>query len=151
MLRDRRTIVTLVAMPLLLYPLLSVAFLQFAFLGKADADRGAKYVLGFASNIEAEVFFLRMARGATAQGAAARGGTAPELDVRIGTPDELDAKLRSGGLDLVVRVPKAERVAAGAANKAIDLKGRDWRFNCELIFLAGSPGGQGRWRSSNGS
>src|SRR6267143_369769 len=46
-LRDRRTIVTLVAMPLLLYPLLSVAFLQFAWLGKSDAERGMKYIVGF--------------------------------------------------------------------------------------------------------
>src|SRR5437870_4089330 len=55
-LRDRRTIVTLVAMPLLLYPLLSVAFLQFAWLGKSDAERGAKYVIGFERVEEARLF-----------------------------------------------------------------------------------------------
>ena len=43
-LRDRRTIVTLVAMPLLLYPLLSVAFLQFAWLGKADSERNHIFI-----------------------------------------------------------------------------------------------------------
>src|SRR5437660_11415576 len=62
-LRDRRTIVTLVAMPLLLYPLLSVAFLQFAWVSKADAARGQEYVFGFARVDEARVFFDRLDRG----------------------------------------------------------------------------------------
>src|SRR5436305_12469377 len=62
-LRDRRTIVTLVAMPLLLYPLLSVAFLQFAWLGKSHAERGTSYICGFATRAEAELFFYRLDRG----------------------------------------------------------------------------------------
>src|SRR5260370_23577797 len=56
-LRDRRTIVTLVAMPLLLYPLLSVAFLQFAWIGKADREPGMKYIVGFSSLPEPQMFF----------------------------------------------------------------------------------------------
>src|SRR5438874_808842 len=65
-LRDRRTIITLVAMPLLLYPILSVAFLQFAWIGKADSERGMKYYVGFSRDQEARLFFDRMEHGACA-------------------------------------------------------------------------------------
>jgi ABC-2 type transport system permease protein/sodium transport system permease protein len=137
-LRDRRTIVTLVAMPLLLYPLLSVAFLQFAFLGKADAERGMKYVLGFSSPAEAEVFLARIG-----QIGAGRSDKAPKLDVREGPPEELEISLRSGGLDLVVHIPEVAQLVTKADGRPLPLAGRDWQFNCELKFLVGSPAGQG--------
>src|SRR6516164_7142477 len=62
-LRDRRTIVTLVAMPILLYPLLSVAFLQFAWMGKADAPGGTVYVCGFTDPVQQKVFMDRIDQG----------------------------------------------------------------------------------------
>src|SRR5438105_6311757 len=65
-LRDRRTIVTLVAMPLLLYPLLSVAFLQFAWMGKADAPGGTVYVCGFTDAVQQAVFMDRINWGENA-------------------------------------------------------------------------------------
>src|SRR5438477_5870990 len=86
-LRDRRTIVTLVAMPLLLYPLLSVAFLQFALLSKADAQRGATYFIGFARSEEARLLFERLRRGeAELEARAGKTGAAalPALEERIG-------------------------------------------------------------------
>src|ERR1700732_3428262 len=54
--RDRRTIVTLVLMPLLLYPLLSVAFQQFFLASSIDPHRGLVYRLGFGTELEAKVF-----------------------------------------------------------------------------------------------
>src|SRR5947209_5466268 len=54
--RDRRTIITLVLMPLLLYPLLSVAFQQFFLASSIDPNRGLVYRFGFGSEKEAEVF-----------------------------------------------------------------------------------------------
>src|SRR5579862_2766127 len=54
--RDRRTIITLVVMPLLLYPLLSVAFQQFLLAGTIDPNRTATYRFGFASEQQATVF-----------------------------------------------------------------------------------------------
>src|SRR5438552_15510547 len=54
--RDRRTIITLVLMPLLLYPLLSVTFQQFFLASSIDPSRGLVYRFGFTSEREGEVF-----------------------------------------------------------------------------------------------
>jgi ABC-2 type transport system permease protein/sodium transport system permease protein len=53
-LRDRRTIITLVLMPVLLYPLLSLAFQQFV-LAQQHARQAPKYRLGFLSDREGEL------------------------------------------------------------------------------------------------
>lgn len=45
-LRDRRTVLTLVLMPLLLYPVLAIAFQQFMLSGRAAED-GPEYSIGF--------------------------------------------------------------------------------------------------------
>src|SRR5947209_616162 len=141
-LRDRRTIMTLVAMPLLLYPLLSVAFLQFAWLGRTDAERGTTYRCGFATAAEAELFFSRINRGRPADGESAK------LEPMVDTPEGLEGELRTGVIDLIVRIPGAEQVIASEADIAkgmhpLRLRGRDWQFGCELVYLAGAPGGQG--------
>src|SRR5690606_22045569 len=54
-LRDRRTIITLVLMPLLLYPLLSIAMQQF-FLTEIGAQATPEYSIGFVSARDAELF-----------------------------------------------------------------------------------------------
>jgi ABC-2 type transport system permease protein/sodium transport system permease protein len=143
-LRDRRTIVTLVAMPLLLYPLLSVAFLQFAWIGKADSERGATYLCGFTREEDARLFFKRMEQGAEVlrrrQGAK-DGPVPPLLEPLIGTEEELLAALRAGKIDLVIEIPKAGLVVT--EDQPLALHGQDWRFDCKLTYLAGAPGGQG--------
>jgi sodium transport system permease protein len=48
-LRDRRTVITLVFMPLLLYPLLSVAFRNLFIASRGSADQAAHYHIGFTS------------------------------------------------------------------------------------------------------
>src|SRR5687768_14401716 len=58
-LRDRRTILTLVLMPVLLYPLLTVAFQQFILASKVDPSQGQEYRLGFASDAD-EAEFTRI-------------------------------------------------------------------------------------------
>lgn len=62
-LRDRRTLLTLVLMPLLLYPVLGIAFRQF-FLSNLAAGAAPIYRLGFASQRDQQVFlsFLLQAR-----------------------------------------------------------------------------------------
>jgi ABC-2 type transport system permease protein/sodium transport system permease protein len=137
-LRDRRTIVTLVAMPLLLYPLLSVAFLQFAYLGKADSDREATPVCGFSSALEAQVFFARLRQGTAEleRRDPKKERAAPTLDHRFGTDDELMAALRSREVALVVRIPQAREAIA-------DARERHRPFECELVYLAGDPAGLG--------
>ena len=51
-LRDRRTILTLVLMPLLLYPLLAMAFRQLVLSNRVDKEPTV-YRVGFASEAEA--------------------------------------------------------------------------------------------------
>src|SRR5262249_477959 len=60
-LRDRRTILTLVLMPLLLYPLLSLAFRQLLLTSSAATPETFEYQLGFRNRQEAELItaFLR--------------------------------------------------------------------------------------------
>src|SRR3954453_2286912 len=53
-LRDRRTIVTLVVMPILIYPLLAVVFQRFLFTS-LPANEEVTYVIGVDSRIEREV------------------------------------------------------------------------------------------------
>src|SRR5438105_12486665 len=83
-LRDRRTIITLVAMPLLLYPLLSVAFLQFAWMGKADASGGTVYFCGFTDSVQQTVFFHRITQGENELSRRGKSGPEPPtLDARV--------------------------------------------------------------------
>src|SRR5207245_365211 len=56
-LRDRRTIVTLIAMPILLYPVMSVVFLQFALASKLSARAEVEnYRVGAVVDAEARAF-----------------------------------------------------------------------------------------------
>ena len=144
-LRDRRTIVTLVAMPILLYPLLSVAFLQFAWMGKADAPGGTVYVCGFADAVQHAVFMDRVNRGEIAlKRRNKEGAETPTLDARIMTEPELNENLRAGKIDLIVRVPGAEQLLdEGNDGPHLNLKGKSWRFECQIAYLTGSPGGLG--------
>src|SRR5947209_5436076 len=62
-LRDRRTIITLVLMPLLLYPLLTIAFRQFLLASSVKEMKEPAYRIGFRSVREAQFFDQRMERG----------------------------------------------------------------------------------------
>src|SRR5262245_57296305 len=95
-LRDRRTIVTLVVMPLLLYPLLTIAFRLFA----RGAEVGAaprSYRLGFASEEEMDAFQAYLVRGQNAL-----GETPPELRALV-EPQHLEEEVRRGTIDVALR------------------------------------------------
>src|ERR1035438_4573378 len=62
-LRDRRTIVTLIAMPLLLYPVMSVVFLQFSLASKATTAATPEYRVGALTSPEANAFQRRFEKG----------------------------------------------------------------------------------------
>ncbi len=62
-LRDRRTILTLVAMPILLYPLMSVVFLQFSLASKLTAPHAPVYTFGFQTIAEKQAFDQRFKLG----------------------------------------------------------------------------------------
>src|SRR6266568_4333591 len=76
-LRDRRTIVTLIAMPLLLYPLMSVVFLQFSLAIQPTPKEGPKYRIGVLTHREAETLMKRLEVGNRALRAQAGKKTAP--------------------------------------------------------------------------
>ena len=61
-LRDRRTIITLVIMPLLIYPLLALAFQRFL-LTSLSGDQEVEYVVGFESEADASVFAKQLGLG----------------------------------------------------------------------------------------
>jgi ABC-2 type transport system permease protein/sodium transport system permease protein len=130
-LRDRRTIVTLIAMPILLYPLMSVLFLQFALANKLSGKTETEvFRLGALTETEARIFerrfefgeaALRRARGD--KGAKPANGDKPHDGPRLAWQiadhaaandearavqfDQLKEGLRDGSLDLIIAIPDA--------------------------------------------
>ena len=62
-LRDRRTIATLILMPLLVYPLLSVAFERFLLSSLKTMPGHSDPALGFVSDAEAQEFGQLLVKG----------------------------------------------------------------------------------------
>src|SRR6476660_4139880 len=103
-LRDRRTIITLVVMPLLLYPLLSVAFQQFI-LARRLTGQNIEYQIGFVTREDQAKFDARISDGerlldlrakAAAKNtdkskfaAPSAGARPPRLNYVLGTADAL--------------------------------------------------------------
>jgi len=61
-LRDRRTIITLVVMPILIYPLLAIAFQRFL-LTSIQVSEGEQYVVGVGSEVEGEMLLQQLQMG----------------------------------------------------------------------------------------
>jgi ABC-2 type transport system permease protein/sodium transport system permease protein len=151
-LRDRRTIITLVVMPLLLYPLLSVAFQQFI-LASRLTGQNTEYQIGFETREDQARFDARISRGEevlalkanAAAKKASKGKTAApsnsdgqlRINYVVGTADALEAALRKGEIDASVR---SVTPSAKAAPKR---EGPDQVLFFEISYLSQSPGGQG--------
>lgn len=144
MLRDRRTILTLVLMPVLLYPLLGLAFKQFFLASGVEPGRGIVYRLGFASNEESRAFVQFMVYAGT----VAKGKqTAPDPDLTQGEqllkllpfnikiePD-LRKLLQDGEIDLGLRIKDADKVRVPPR--------QDEMLQAEALYLPGQPLSQG--------
>ena len=125
-LRDRRTIITLIAMPLLLYPIMSVVFMQFSLASKLTSDQAPAYYIGTITAAEKAAFDLRFELGQKAlQRAGGEPAKAPKLPKKIpmtptilwypsGLPADRDRQdhleklkemLRDKTLDLIVVIP----------------------------------------------
>jgi ABC-2 type transport system permease protein/sodium transport system permease protein len=152
-LRDRRTIVTLIAMPVLLYPLMSVVFLQFSLASQPPTKPDSKYRIGVLT--EAEDFALqsrlllgqqalRRVAGKNADPKEAgllkvavlreEGEFPPTDEERRWRLDKLTGLMRDGALDLVVVIPEL----AASPRK---LPSTDRVLECQIIALANSPAG----------
>ena len=119
-LRDRRTIVTLVLMPLLLYPVVGV-LLHSLFLSGAGAALRPTFRLGFRSQAEGRVIMDYL-----------RPGTEPPF--RPFLIDDAEADVRQGLVDLAFRPKGAEPVEASPDRELA----ADW----ELLYREDSPNGR---------
>jgi ABC-2 type transport system permease protein/sodium transport system permease protein len=99
-LRDRRTIVTLVLMPLLLYPLLALAFQQFLLSNAAPPDRPA-YRVGFSDDQDGQALARYVLRGQEALSRRPGARKLPDL-LAFGFRD-LEADVLARRVDVAVR------------------------------------------------
>ena len=131
-LRDRRTVVTLVLMPLLVYPLLSVVFQQFLVVGQAGKPKAVEYQIGLGTPAEEQVFRELMTLGEKALARHAKDKndepTQP-IHWQLVLTSDLDAALKDGGIDLGVLLPEAQGI--------VQRPRRDWLARCELRYLGG--------------
>lgn len=125
-LRDRRTILTLVLMPLLLYPLLSVAFQQF-FLSQLNATGGVQYLVAFPDRRAAEFGVVTLTRGGLSF--EERAGPIPPGTVRWGGSIEANPEqaVQQGDYEVALR-PRSE-----AAEFHLD-PSRDLSVDLELLY-----------------
>ncbi|MSQ97611.1 MAG: CPBP family intramembrane metalloprotease [Gemmataceae bacterium] len=152
-LRDRRTIVTLIAMPLLLYPLMSVAFQQF-YLATRDASKEeTTYRIGVLTDAEAFALKNRLGVGVKALQRGASKDAKPEKTPEVKfmrDPDlpepvndqereerlkELQQSLQKGKIELIVVIPPL-------ADAKASLKPTTERWlPCQVYFVPNSlPG-----------
>src|SRR5262245_12994795 len=110
-LRDRRTIITLVLMPLLVYPLLSIAFQQLLVSSTLTGDAAPTYRIGFPTKKEAELLvrYLKLPiepPGPDDRAERKKGGPTPDgrkTEPRVtahypDSPDQLEGSVRGGGI-----------------------------------------------------
>jgi ABC-2 type transport system permease protein/sodium transport system permease protein len=144
-LRDRRTLLTLVLMPVLLYPLLTIAFQQLMVSSKTD-EAATKYRLGFVSEEEAESLMRYWARGqvhlAERHDPAFRRGQPPALTAHLAplpellpyTPPDLEEAVRRGMVDVGARLRPVGRFRADPRQLL--------HVDCDLIYRTGSDRGR---------
>lgn len=125
-LRDRRTILTLVLMPLLLYPVLSVAFQQL-FLASSSGTTARQYVLGFVNEQEWKEFELFLERGLqrlSRELQREKNNTPlppPQLRVYQLAAHELEEAVRDRSINLGIRMRPRRQTPLDAQQFA-----RDW-------------------------
>ena len=146
-LRDRRTIITLVLMPILVYPLLGVAFNKYLLTTLKPKPDAAGFKIGVENEQQKEIiqFYLVMGEAALENERAAhdrhvaalRGRPKPvppgggfvlrpdEVDSRfqIEVSEDLEAAVASGKIDLGIRVPRemANRKSRKFTNPSVEI------------------------------
>lgn len=129
-LRDRRTILTLVLMPLLLYPLLTVVFQQF-FLSTLTKQQAPVYRIGFRSADEANFFLRYLALEGALPAETAAKDDRPKPRMEHAVADDPDASLRTFAIDVYVARQDAGPPAISS--------NRDLAADFELRRLEGAP------------
>jgi len=150
-LRDRRTVITLVLMPLLLYPLLSIAFQQVAAANLLNPDRGKTKIKGavpvqdvkdiqiaVADEEQADVVGRIFDIGDKFQGALATGHT-QVWQLQISS--DIEADVHSGKVDIGVRVLKGKLPRALPVGQILPDDPNEFenkKVELEIISLDGS-------------
>jgi sodium transport system permease protein len=124
-LRDRRTLLTLIVMPLLLYPLVGLVIQQF--MTAVGNPRTPTYFIGLESNEHAAVVGQLIQLADLSAPPRATRRDVPELQYIVLPPDELRQRLRAGLLDVLVYV-------RGAAS---DEPGKPIAFDLEFMMVRG--------------
>jgi sodium transport system permease protein len=143
-LRDRRTIVTLVAMPIMIYPLMSVLFLQFSLASKITTQHAPVYTFGFQTIEEKKAFDHRFDLGQRAllreRGTPARNEPTilGVFDADLGALKQLlHEKENDKGIDLIVTIPGLDP----DADVGKEGPRRDRLLTCNLYVLPNNPVG----------
>ncbi|MBI5757926.1 MAG: CPBP family intramembrane metalloprotease [Planctomycetales bacterium] len=139
-LRDRRTIVTLVFMPLLLYPLLSIAFQRF-FLSNLRSVAATVYVIGFVSDAERQYLAPTFHLGEVDKSPVKTRGfdvlaesQTAAVEIAGSVNPDLEAAVRSLEVDAGLRLVDSEQ-------SYLDPRA-DVALNCEVLFLSDSATGR---------
>lgn len=148
-LRDRRTIITLVVMPLLLYPLLSVAFQQLFLASGMGLQKKIEYQAGFVAERDGDLFMRRILQGdqvlfqrrQRAGDSDEKSPPWPEVRAVHGTYEELESALRSARIDVIVRRAAPLALVKSPAGKPA--ASDDTLADFEILYLSSSAAGQG--------
>jgi sodium transport system permease protein len=135
-LRDRRTIATLILMPLLVYPLLSVAFERFLMSSLKTVGAHSEPVLGFISEAEAQEFGPCLLRGSAILGpqpeeraSRVEAETKPgAIPLKYDVVNDLRQAVLDGRVDVAVRVHRLGPAAPASKDKP------ERPIDCELIY-----------------
>jgi sodium transport system permease protein len=134
-LRDRRTILTLILMPLLLYPLLTVAFQQYFLASQPNLE----YRIGFANEMQVKVFLAILNDGREAldrnvkpketKRPPGKKIAVPDPELKAILVEDMDRSIRERIVDIGIRIDNLNEVA----------KGRTGILHGEIIFQPDSP------------
>ena len=135
-LRDRRTIITLVLMPLLLYPLLSIVFRGFLLASSLEVPKEPTYRVNFYSLAEVDAFRAQVQQGERLlarrpQAPGARPWKQLAWEMNTYSSEDTKAALLGGHVDLAIRVPGLARGPEAAPARAAS-------YACEIVYVENS-------------
>jgi ABC-2 type transport system permease protein/sodium transport system permease protein len=150
-LRDRRTLMTLLLMPVLVYPLLSIAFQQFFLASTAD-EQGPVYFIALRNEEENHLFVSylqsqapRRFRSEVVEGGLrmlmAEGGARLEIHFH----DDLEELIGEGKFDVGIRLKEPQRWQAASLPRRPFPRNlpyppaQDLALECELLYRKDSP------------
>ncbi|MCY2968391.1 MAG: ABC transporter permease subunit, partial [Planctomycetota bacterium] len=132
-LRDRRTILTLILMPLLLYPVLSVAFQQF-FLSQPHPTREQVYTIAVRNPDEGQFLMSLMKQGGLNFDGDMTSNVSAQTKFTVQVEEDPEEAVSSGRADVVVRT-------LGDFRRAFDPR-QDLAIDLELLSSPDSAGGK---------